>query len=82
MARTLERQAAERGVSVAELLADLAKRALSGDAVAVRSEADHVAELDRRWADAQQGKPPVPHDRVVHWLETWGTPSFRPWPKQ
>jgi hypothetical protein len=24
----------------------------------------------------------VPHDRVVQWLRTWGTPGFRPWQDQ
>lgn len=40
---------------------------------------DEIAELDRRWAAIEAGEPTVPHDEVVRWLETWGTPAFRPW---
>ena len=41
-----------------------------------------AAELGRRWAAVEAGAPTVAHDKVVRWLETWGTPSFRPWPEQ
>jgi predicted transcriptional regulator len=40
---------------------------------------DELAELERRWAAIEAGEPTVPHDEVVRWLETWGTPAFRPW---
>lgn len=40
---------------------------------------DELAELERRWAAIEAGEATVPHDRVVRWLETWGTPAFRPW---
>jgi predicted transcriptional regulator len=40
---------------------------------------DELAELERRWAAIEVGEATVPHDRVVRWLETWGTPAFRPW---
>ncbi len=40
---------------------------------------DELAELDRRWAAIEAGEATVPHDEVVRWLETWGTPAFRPW---
>jgi predicted transcriptional regulator len=39
---------------------------------------DEIAELDRRWAAIEAGEPRVSHDEVVRWLETWGTPAFRP----
>jgi predicted transcriptional regulator len=40
---------------------------------------DEIAELDRRWAAIEAGEATVPHIEVVRWLETWGTPAFRPW---
>ena len=82
-AEVLEARAAERGVAVAELVADLA--ALDAQAWPEDREAMHAAgegeltELDRRWAAVQAGEPTVPHEEVVRWLETWGTPAFRPW---
>jgi hypothetical protein len=36
-------------------------------------------ELDRQWAAIKAGEPTVAHDDVVRWLDTWGTPGFRPW---
>jgi predicted transcriptional regulator len=74
-ALVLERRAADRGLSVADLLAELAAE----DPAA--SEED-IAELDRRWADAQRAGGTVPHDEVVDWLKTWGTPAYRPWSKR
>jgi predicted transcriptional regulator len=73
-ADALKTRAAERGVSVAQLLADVAVE--SGP---VTVDADEIAELDRRWAAIEAGETTVPHDEVVRWLETWGTPAFRPW---
>jgi predicted transcriptional regulator len=40
---------------------------------------DELAELDQRWAAIEAGEATVPHDEVVRWLKTWGTPAFRPW---
>jgi predicted transcriptional regulator len=40
---------------------------------------DDIAELDRRWARIEAGEATIPHDDVVRWLETWGTPAFRRW---
>jgi predicted transcriptional regulator len=76
-ADALKTRAAERGVSVAQFLANIA--AESGP-VAVDSE--EIAELDRRWAAMTGGEATAPHDEVVRWLETWGTPAFRPWRKR
>ena len=74
-ADVLQTRAAELGVTVPQLIAELA--ALGG---AFREAGtDEVAELDRRSASAAEGSR-VPHDRVVQWLRTWGTPGFRPWP--
>ena len=68
----LERRAADRGLSVADLLAELA-----AEDPAVGEE--DIAELDRRWAEAQLPGGTVPHEEVVDWLKTWGTPAYKPW---
>jgi hypothetical protein len=41
-----------------------------------------IAELDRRWAKIQAGEETVQNADVVRWLETWGTPDFKPWPRR
>ena len=76
-ADVLQTRAAELGVTVPQLIAELA--ALDG--APREADADEIAELDRRSATAAEGSR-VPHDRVVQWLRTWGTPRFRPWPDQ
>lgn len=76
-ADALRARAAERGVTVAQFLADIAVE--SGTVVV---DSDEIAELDRRWAAIEAGEATVPHDEVVRWLETWGTPAFRPWHKR
>ena len=76
-AATLRTRAAERGVSVAELVAELVLL----ESAPMSAEPDEIAELDRRWAAIQAGEATVPHEEVVRWLETWGTPAFRPWRK-
>ncbi len=76
-ADVLQRRAAELGVTVAQLIAELA--ALDG--APREADADEIAELDRRSATAAE-RSRVPHDRVVQWLRTWGTRGFRPWPGQ
>jgi hypothetical protein len=77
-AEMLQSRAAELGVTVSELVAELA----SLDSEPVVAEPDDIAELDRRWKKIQEGSPTVPHDRVVRWLRTWGTEGFRPWRAQ
>ena len=69
--------AAELGVTVTQLIAELATL----DSHARPADADEIAELDRRFARASEG-PRVPHERGVEWLRTWGTPGFRRWPDQ
>ena len=76
-ADVLQARATELGVTVPQLIAELA--ALDG--ASREADADEVAELDRQSATAAEGSR-VPHDRVVQWLRTWGTPGFRPWPGQ
>ncbi len=66
-AQTLAARAAERGISVAALVAELA-----GDE-------SSVEQLDKQWREIEAGRLTTPHDRVVEWLETWGTARFRPW---
>ena len=73
----LQTRAAELGVTVPQLIAELA--ALDSDPR--EADAEEIAELDRRAAKATEGAR-VPHERVVQWLRTWGTPRFRRWPGQ
>jgi predicted transcriptional regulator len=68
-ADALESRAAEAGVSVSDLLAQIVTPA--------KVPAAEIEELDRQWAAIKAGEPTVPHDEVVRWLETWGTPRFR-----
>lgn len=73
----LQARAAELGVTVSQLIAELATL----DSTPREADADEFAELDRRYAKATGGSA-VPHERVVQWLRTWGTPRFRQWPGQ
>lgn len=77
-AAALESRAAEVGLSVAELLAEMV--AAQG-APSVLSGAE-MTELDQQWAAIKAGAPTVAHDEIVRWLDTWGTPRFRPWKSQ
>ena len=61
-ATVLKERAAERGVGVAQLVAELVS--LANDDAA-------IAELDRRWAAVERGEPTVPHDEVERWVKTW-----------
>jgi predicted transcriptional regulator len=76
-ADVLQMRATELGVTVPQLIAELAAL----DSAPREADADELAELDRRSASATEGSR-VPHDRVVQWLRTWGTPEFRQWPGQ
>jgi len=71
----LEARAAERGLSVPDLLAEMTSLAISPEATS----ADDVAELDRRWAAIEAGEPTISNDAVVRWLRAWGTPAFKSW---
>jgi predicted transcriptional regulator len=73
-AAALQVRAAERGLSVSQLVTELAR----SETASLLQDAEETAELDRRWAAAETGST-VPHSDVVRWLETWGTPDFRPW---
>jgi hypothetical protein len=71
-ASTLESRAAERGLSVSDLIAEMT--AIHGTATV--SPRDEIAELDRQWKAIKSGEATVPHEKVVRWLQTWGTPSY------
>jgi predicted transcriptional regulator len=77
-AAALETRAAEAGLSVAELLAEMVA------AEGMRSELPSagIAALDQQWAAIKAGEPTVPHQDIVRWLDTWGTPGFRSWKGQ
>jgi predicted transcriptional regulator len=76
-AAALQMRAAELGVTVPQLIAELATL----DSDPREAGTDEIAELDRRSAKATEGSR-VPHERVVQWLRRWGTSRFRPWPGQ
>ncbi len=65
----LEARAAERGLSVPDLVAEMTALATSQEALST----DDVAELDRRWAAIEAGEPTTSHDSVVQWLRTLGS---------
>jgi predicted transcriptional regulator len=74
-AAALTQRAAERGVSVPELVAEL----VTLEAGPVAAEAEDIAELDRRWKAFEAQGSVAASDDVVRWLQTWGTPAFRGW---
>lgn len=74
-AAALESRAAELGLSVRELLAEIARPSPS-------LSPGEMTELDRQWQAIKAGEPTVAHDDVVRWLDTWGTPGFRAWKGQ
>jgi predicted transcriptional regulator len=51
----------------------------SPKSASVRLSPEEINELDRQWAAIKAGEPTVAHDDVVRWLDTWGTPGFRPY---
>lgn len=74
----LEAMAAERGMSVSDLVAEMTALAASPEALST----DEVAELDRRWAAIEAGEPTISNKAVVRWLRTWGSPAFKSWHDQ
>ena len=75
-ATALKQRAEERGMSLSELVAELAT-VETGPA-----EANHgdIAELDRRWKAFESQGSVTLNEEVVRWLQSWGTPAFRSWP--
>ena len=74
-AAALTQRAAERGVSVPELVAEL----MTLDAAPVAADAAELAELDSRWKSFEAQEAVADSDEVVRWLQSWGTPAFRSW---
>ena len=74
-ASALKQRAAERGVTVPELVAELVTIAVSPAA----TDAAEIAELDRRWKAFEAQDSVASSDEVVRWLQTWGTSAFRSW---
>jgi predicted transcriptional regulator len=74
-AATLRRRAAAQGLTVSELVAGMT--ALQSAPVELPS--GDIAALDRQWAAIAAGEATVAHEDVARWLETWGTPAFKPW---
>ena len=74
-ATALKERADERGMTVPDLLAEFAREHREP----IDTDADQLAELDKRWASIEAGQPTVRNDRVIRWLETWGTPAYKPW---
>jgi hypothetical protein len=85
----LEARAAARGMSVAELVADLASNyeALPPDLADSRGKGEgpwsaEVLEEDaRRLADFERTRMGVPWEEVRVWMESWGTASELPPPQ-
>ena len=76
-AMLLRERADAQGISIAELVAGLTALAVAP----VEISPEELAELDRQWAAIQSGEEAtVPHDQVARWLETWGTPDYKPFP--
>jgi hypothetical protein len=89
-AETLEAEAAARGISVSELLADLARVAdgrLPPDLEALRAAGrgpwspEVLAEDARRLAEFERTGEGVPWEEIKAWMESWGTPNELPPPK-
>jgi predicted transcriptional regulator len=74
----LRGRAEAQGLSVSELVAGMT--AITGTPVALS--AAELAELDHQWTSVKSGEATVPHEEVASWLQTWGTPAFKPWRDQ
>jgi len=74
-ATALKQRAEERGVSVGELVAELAAL----EASPAEADRDSIAELDRRWQAFRAQSSATSNEEVVRWLETWGTSEFQGW---
>ena len=75
IADVLQARAAERGVSVSSLVSEL----INLEMAPLTVDSDEILELDRRWAAVEAGETTVRNADVVRWLESWGTPAFKPW---
>jgi hypothetical protein len=77
-APALTQRAAERGVSVPELVAEL----VTLEAGPGCADAADSAELDRRWKIFEAQERVAADADVERWLGSWGTPAFRSWRKR
>jgi hypothetical protein len=85
----LEARAAARGMSVAELLADIAcnEEVLPADLAAMRASgegpwsAEALEEDSQRLAEFERTRMGVPWDEVKAWLQSWGTEKKIPPPR-
>ena len=88
-AEVLEARAAARGLTLSELLADLAiaEDALPPTLVEMREEGtgpwspEILAEDARRLAEFRRSREGVPWPEVKVWVESWGTDNELPAPK-
>jgi predicted transcriptional regulator len=77
-ATALETRAFQVGPSVAESLAAM----VAAEGVRRELPSADITALDQQWAAIKAGEPTVPHKDVARWLDSWGTPGFRPWKGQ
>jgi len=85
----LKARAAARGMSVGDLLADLAsdENLLPPELEAMRNAGEGpwspeiLAEDARRLAEFHRTREAVPWDDVKAWMQSWGTPQELPAPK-
>jgi hypothetical protein len=87
-AELLEARARGRGISVSELVSDLAaEESLPADLSAMRAAGtgpwspEALAEDARRMAEFERTREAVPWDEVKAWMESWGTPDELPAPR-
>jgi hypothetical protein len=85
----LEARAAGRGMTVAELLADIAcnEEVLPPDLATMRANGEgpwspqSLEEDARRLAELERTRMGVPWEEVKAWMRSWGTPNELPAPK-
>jgi hypothetical protein len=85
----LEARAEAQGMTISELLTDIAcgLEALTADLAEVRDKAEGpwapeiLAEDAQRRAEFERTREGVPWDEVESWMRSWGTPNPLPTPK-
>jgi len=88
-ADVLEAMAAARGLSLSELISDLAfmQEVLPSDIARLQQlgdgpwSAEALARDGERLAEFQRTRAGVPWDEVKAWMQSWGTPQELPPPK-
>lgn len=87
-AALLEARAGARGMTISELLADIAcnQEVLPADLAAMRDKgegpwsSEALEEDSRRLAEFERTREGVPWEEVKSWLGSWGTPDELPTP--